>query len=452
MLGEINMDLAIESRTIKKVAIRIVPFMFIAYLVSFLDRVSITYASLGGMDKALQLTSSTFGLLAGLFFITYFLSEIPSNIFFNRFGARKWIARILVSWGIVTFITAWVNSAGSLAVCRLLLGMAEAGFFPGMILYVCYWFPNKQRAKYIALFMTAPPIANALGSPAATWIVQHDWMGFAGWRWVFILAGIPAIILGILTFFYLPDGPRQAKFLHTDEKTWLISQLEKEQNEKLILHPVAAHKGKVPVKGAFKNKIIWQFAIANLVWSSGLYGITFWMPRIIKTLSSVLTPTAIGWVTMVPFLFGAVVMTLIARSSDRSGERRLHAAIPQLLGALALIGAVLSPSPLLAIGMMCIATGCLYSWSGPYWAMASSMITAEIAVVGTGVINCFGSLGGFVGPYAIGVIKDTTGTLMSSVVFLAVCLALASIIIFWISSHTKTGRDSSKTGRISALS
>ncbi|MBV4424118.1 MFS transporter [Clostridium tyrobutyricum] len=182
------MNTSVEKRTIRKVILRIVPYMFIAYLVSFVDRVSLTYASIGGLDKALGLTSSTFGLLSGIFFISYFFCEIPSNLFLAKFGARKWIARILVSWGVVTFITAWVNSATSLLVFRFLLGMAEAGFFPGMILYITYWFRQKERAKVTALFMTAPPIANALGAPAAVWVVQHNWLNFPGWRWIFILA------------------------------------------------------------------------------------------------------------------------------------------------------------------------------------------------------------------------------------------------------------------------
>lgn len=427
------MNISVEKQTIRKVTLRIVPYMFIAYLVSFLDRVSVTYASVGGMDKALQLTSSTFGLLAGVFFISYFLCEIPSNLFLAKFGARKWIARILVSWGLVTFVTAWINSATSLLIFRFLLGMAEAGFFPGMILYITYWFRQKERAKVTALFMTAPPIANALGAPAAMWVVQHNWLGFAGWRWIFILAGAPAIIIGIVTFFFLNDKPEQAKWLSNEEKGWLISELDREEASKIKTNNIGANS--IPIKDVFKNKLVWKFTFINFTYVVGLYGITFWMPRIIKSLSHMFTNTQIGLITMIPYFCGAIAMVLVGRHSDHTGERKYHAAFGPFLGAIGLIGVLISPSPLVSIIMICISTSGLYSFSGPYWALTSSIITAEVAVVGTGIINCVGNLGGFIGPYFIGILNDITGNFTFSVAFLALMLAATCIQVLVVSKR-----------------
>ncbi|ALC83116.1 MULTISPECIES: MFS transporter [Bacillus] len=413
--------LSLEKRTIRKVTLRIVPYMFIAYLVAFLDRVSITYSSMGGMDEALQLTASTFGLLSGIFFIGYFLFEIPSNLLLNKFGARKWIGRILVTWGIVTVITAWVESATHLLILRFLLGVAEAGFFPGMILYITFWFRQKERAKVVALFMTAPPIANALGAPLSTWIVENiHWAGMPGWRWLFILAGLPAVVLGIITFFYLIDKPEKAKWLTSEEKGWLNSELNKEKESKIKVNSLS-------MKEVFKNKVVWRFTFINLTFVIGLYGISFWMPRIIQSLSELFTDATLGFVTMIPFLCGAITMVLVGRNSDRTGERKYHSAIGPLLGSLGLIGVLISPHPIVSVILICVTTAGLYSFSGPYWAFASSMITAEAAVVGIGIVNSVGNFGGFIGPYMIGILNDATGSVVFGIAFLALMLILTSI-------------------------
>jgi ACS family tartrate transporter-like MFS transporter len=419
-------NFSIEKSTIRKITIRILPYMFIAYLVAFLDRVSITYASIGGMDKALHITSSAFGLLSGIFFIGYFLCEVPSNMLLSRFGARKWIARILITWGIVTVITAFANSVSHLYLLRFLLGVAEAGFFPGMILYITLWFRPKERARAVALFMTAPPLANAFGAPISTWIVQHvQWADIPGWRWLFILAGIPAIILGLITLFYLTDRPENAKWLNQKEKDWLYSELKKEQE-------IKTNVKSLPFNEVLKSKFVWKFTFINLTYVVGLYGISFWMPRIIQSLSKVLTTTQVGIITMIPYLCGAVAMVLISRRSDRTGERKYHAAFGPFLGTIGLIGVLLSHNPFLSVVMICLATAGLYSFSGPYWAFTSSMVTAELAVIGIGIINSIGNFGGFVGPYAIGLLNDSTGSVSAGIAFLALMLILTSIQVVLI--------------------
>lgn len=417
---------SIERQTMRKVTIRIIPYLFIAYLIAFLDRVSITYASMGGMDEELHLSSSVFGLISGIFFIGYFLCEVPSNILLNRFGARKWIARILLTWGLVTAITSFADSAGHLSILRFLLGVAEAGFFPGMILYITYWFRSKERANAVALFMTAPPLANALGAPVSTWIVQHvHWAGIPGWRWLFVLAGIPAIILGIVTLFYLQDKPENAKWLSREEKDWLIGELRREELEK------AATKS-LSFKEVFRDRIVWKFSLINLTYVVGLYGISFWMPRIIQSLSDVLTDTQVGLITMLPYLCGAAAMVWIGRHSDRKGERKFHAAFGPLLGTIGLVGVLISPSPIISVVMICVATAGLYSFSGPYWAFTSATVSAEAAVVGIGIINSVGNFGGFVGPYAIGLLNDATGSVAWGIAFLALMLILTCLQVLGV--------------------
>ena len=253
------------------------------------------------------------------------------------------------------------------------------------------------------------------------WIVQNvNWMGYPGWRWIYALAGIPAIILGIITFFFLDDKPEQAKWLSKEEKEWLTSELEREEANKVKV------KG-LSIKDVFRNKLVWRFTFTNTTFVIGMYGISFFMPRIIKSLSSLYTNTQIGLITMIPYFCGALAMVLIGKSSDRTGERKYHAAFGPFLGTIGLLGVVMSPSPIFSIIAICIATCGLYSFSGPYWTLTTSMITAEVAVVGTGIINSVGNLGGFVGPYAMGYLIDTTGNINNGVAFLAIMLGLTCI-------------------------
>ncbi|GGB53802.1 MFS transporter [Fictibacillus barbaricus] len=415
----------IGERTTKKVFWRIIPFIFLLYIVAFLDRVNLGYAALD-MNKDLALASSTFGLISGIFFFGYFLFEIPSNILLHKIGARKWIARIMVSWGIVVILTAWAQSATHLYILRFLLGVAEAGFFPGVILYITYWFRAKEQARAFALFMTALAASNIIGAPLSTWIMDTiSWAGMPGWRWMFILEGIPAIIIGIITYYYLTDRPQEAKWLTKEEKEWLIQEIRHENEQKVGSKHHSA-------RDVLTNPQVWRLSFIYLTLVIGLYGIGFWMPTIIKSFSSILTNTQVGLITMIPYIAAGICMILWARRSDRSGERRMHTALPPLLGALGLIGAGMTTNPYLSVIMMSIATIGIYSFFGPFWSLPAFFLTEVSAAVGIALINSIGNLGGFVGPYMIGYLNELTGNMEAGLYFLSFSLIITSLLVLSI--------------------
>lgn len=415
----------IGERTTKKVFWRIIPFIFLLYIVAFLDRVNLGYAALD-MNKDLALASSTFGLISGIFFFGYFLFEIPSNILLHKVGARKWIARIMVSWGIVVILTAWAQSATHLYILRFLLGVAEAGFFPGVILYITYWFRAKEQARAFALFMTALAASNIIGAPLSTWIMDTiSWAGMPGWRWMFILEGIPAIIIGIITYYYLTDRPQEAKWLTKEEKEWLIQEIRHENEQKVGSKHHSA-------RDVLTNPQVWRLSFIYLTLVIGLYGIGFWMPTIIKSFSSILTNTQVGLITMIPYIAAGICMILWARRSDRSGERRMHTAMPPLLGALGLIGAGMTTNPYLSVIMMSIATIGIYSFFGPFWSLPAFFLTEVSAAVGIALINSIGNLGGFVGPYMIGYLNELTGNMEAGLYFLSFSLIITSLLVLSI--------------------
>src|ERR1035437_5515969 len=298
-----------------------------------LDRVNVGFAALQ-MNKELGISSSAFGMIAGIFFIAYFFFEVPSNVIMHKVGARKWITRILVSWGIVTILTGFVESVTQLSILRCLLGMCEAGFYPCIILYFTFWFPRKHLAKTMAGFVMGMAIANIICGPISAWIIDHvQWYGMSGWRWMFIMEGVPAVLFGVVNLFIMIDRPEQAKFITPEEKIWLTAELKRE-------HEAKAAKLSISKWAVFGIGRVWHISFCYLCYVVALYGLGMWMPQILRALSKVLTNTEIGIISALPYICGITVMVLVARHSDKTGERRLHVALPIAVAFFALIGLI----------------------------------------------------------------------------------------------------------------
>ncbi len=414
--------MSLEARTIQKMRIRIIPFISVLYIISFLDRINIGFAALT-MNKELAITNRQFGLLVGVFFLGYFIFEIPSNLLLHKVGARVWIARILISWGIVAMLTGFVHSANQLYIVRFLLGVAEAGFFPGIILYLTYWFRQREQAQAIALFMVALPLASIIGAPLSGLILDHvHWLGVSSWRWLLILEGVPAVGCGVLSYFLLPSRPAEAHFLTPDEKAWITTELTREQEQKWGRHQIsAAH--------ALGNGRVWHLAGIDFCALIGMYSLAFWMPQAVKSFVSGYSNSAVGFLVMIPYLTALLAMILVSRSSDRKQERRYHAAIPLIVGGVALLLLGNATSPLFLIALLSLVAMGIYSFEGPFWAMPSGFLTGYSAASGIALINSIANLGGFVGPYAIGAISEKTGSLYGGLAVAGLSLFAGSTLI-----------------------
>ncbi|MBG9819770.1 MULTISPECIES: MFS transporter [Bacillus] len=419
-----NSQLNFEKKTIRKVTRRIIPLLFLLYIISYLDRANVGYAALE-MNEALGLTSKMFGLVTGIFFIGYFLFEVPSNILMQKFGARVWITRILFTWGIISMATGFAQNATQLYVIRFLLGIAEAGLFPGIILYLTYWFRAKERASTIAMFMTAIAVSYIIGAPVSTLIIDHiHWMNVPGWRWMFIIEGAPAVILGFVTYFYLTDRPEQAKWLTAEEKNWLMSELRKDEElREKQGRQASSHKT------ALIDPKLWYLALIYFVYTAGTLGVGYWMPQIIKGLSSYLSNTQIGFIATIPYIIASIVMNYWSRRSDRTGERRMHTALPLLVAGLTLLSVGMVSNPFIAMIFITISLAAMYCFKGPFWSLPTMILSPATVAVGIAVINSIGNLGGFVGPYAVGWLKDATGKMQAGLIFLSMILIIAFLLV-----------------------
>ncbi|HEY6267296.1 MAG TPA: MFS transporter [Candidatus Acidoferrum sp.] len=411
-----------EARIVHKLKMRIIPFVFVLYVISFLDRMNISFAALT-MNKELAITSKQFGLVAGIFFFGYFLFEIPSNLMLHKIGARIWIARILITWGILATLTALVHSVNQLYAVRFLLGLAEAGYFPGIVLYLTYWFRQREQAQMIALFLAGIPFTSIIGSPVSGFILDHvHWLNLGSWRWLLILEGVPAVVCGVLTYFLLPSRPAEAKFLSQQEKDWIASELAREEQEKLASHNISAGR-------ALLNKRVWHLGLIGFTLNTGMYSMNFWMPQLVKSLSSGISNSLIGVLAMIPHLVGLPVMVMVSRSSDRKGERRFHAAIPAIIAGIALASLGLTHSIFLTILLLTFAALGIYSVYGPFYCLPGDFLAGFAAASGIALVSSLANLGGFAGPYATGWISQKTGTLYGGLAVAGVSLFVSATLM-----------------------
>ena len=427
---------------IAKAARRLLPFLVLCYMVNFLDRVNVGFAALA-MNEDLGFSPSVFGAGAGIFFVGYILFEVPSNLALARFGARIWIARIMISWGLISAAMALVSGPTSFYVIRFLLGVAEAGFFPGIILYLTFWFPARERARIVSLFMAAIPLATVIGAPLSGALLGLDGVGgLKGWQWMFILEGVPAVLLGLVTLGFLDDKPAQAKWLSEEERRALASELAFEAE-------ATREAGYSKISDALTRPRVLVLGLLYFCLVIGLYGIGFWMPQVIQTFGH--TPLQIGFLTAVPYLFAAVAMVLWGRRSDRTGERTWHVALPLFLaGAAFAWSSVSGPLVPTMIALTLAAIG-IYCAIGTFWLFPTAILTGAGAPAGIALVNSMGNAGGLVGPALIGVMKEQTGDFTQALLFLAGSLALAGIIALLFGYGTGLGAVSSPRARAQDL-
>lgn len=390
-----------EIAVVKKAAWRLIPFLFFLYVIAYLDRVNVGFAKLH-MNELPWFSDTIYGAGAGIFFLGYFLFEVPSNLILQKVGARIWIARIMFTWGAISMAMALVKGVPSFYGLRFLLGIAEAGFFPGVLLYLTFWFTQKERARVVAMFMTANAIAFIFGGPISGWILgaTQGLRGLAGWQWLFLLEGFPAILLGFVVLAYLPNGPRDARWLSEAEKKTLIARLG---------DSASGDGGHSALGAVLKDSRLWHCAGLFFLMVGGMYGISLWLPQLTKNMSGGSDLMA-GLLTAIPYTVSGIVMVLNAIHSDKTGERRLHIAVPALVAACAMAGA---GSPLIpawaSLALISVAASGMWAILGPFWSIPSVFLGRSGAAGGIAAINSVGNLAGFAGPFLVGWVKDKTG-------------------------------------------
>ena len=412
---------SIEIRTIRKLQIRLIPLLFLLYVVAMVDRINIGFAQLT-MNKDLGLSSQQYGIAAGIFFVGYFLFEVPSNLILHKVGARVWIARILLSWGVVASLTGLVQSVHQLYAARIVLGFAEAGYYPGIVLYLTYWFRQRELARVLSLFLTGFAVNSVLGAPISGFILQHvHWLGVGSWRWLFILEGLPAIALGFLTYLVLPNRPSEAKFLTEEEKDWVQSELEREETQK--------PQGRHSAMEGIANLRVWHLALIYFAMMIGSYTLSFYAPQLVKSLSSEYSSSLVGNLVMIPYVVALVGMIFVGRSSDRRMERRYHAAACLLVGGIGFLSLGWVHSPFVTVVLLSLLAIGYCSSLSPFWAMPSEFLTGLSAASGIAFINSVGNLGGFFGPSMVGFITQRTGTLYGGLAFAGISMLVGAALV-----------------------
>ena len=411
----------IAAAAVARVSRRLIPFLFLLYILNFLDRVNVGFAALE-MNRDLGFGPAVYGFGAGVFFLGYCLFEVPSNLVLYRTGARLWIARIMVTWGLAASAMMLVHTPWSFYLFRFLLGVAEAGFFPGIIFYLTYWYPARERARAYAWFLAAIPVCGVIGGPISGALLGLDGrLGLQGWQWLFLLEGIPSVLVGIAVLWLLPDRPRDARWLPAVERAWLEERLAAEGHDRI------AHHGE-SLRRALRNPMVWWLGLSYFLLVVALYGFALWLPQLVKA-SGEFTNFEVGMITAIPYAAAALGMVLVGRSSDRTGERHLHLALPALVGALGFIAVTRTGNTGLLIAALCLCAFGVLGWLGPFWALPTAFLREQAAAGGIALINSMGAVGGFVGPYLIGDIKERTGEFAPGLLVLAGSLAAAAAIV-----------------------
>ncbi|MFJ8754780.1 MFS transporter [Streptomyces sp. NPDC102441] len=431
---------AIERSAIKKVSVRLVPFVALMFFVNYLDRTAVSFAEPNGMGQDLALTAAQFGFASGVFFIGYIILEVPSNMALHKFGARRWLARIMVSWGVVALLFTWVQNSEQLYTLRFLLGVAEAGFFPGAILFLSQWVPSRHRTKVLGLFYLAQPLTTVIGAPLAGWFInQHGLLGLEGWRVMFLGVSIPAILLGVIAWFYLKDKPADAKWLTSEEQDWLTKELAAENAGKTGADEKAAH-GKAALKAAFTNSRVWILALIYFGFIYGLYALAFFLPTIINgfqdqfgTTFSVMDKALI---TAIPYLPAAIVLYFWSRHASRHGVRTWHIAGPAVVGGISIPVALYMGSPAATIAVITVTACAIFAALPVFWSVPTQFLTGAAAAAGIALINTAGNVAGFAAGYVTGWLKDFSGAYYLPLFLVGAFMLMSAALMLWLANRT----------------
>ena len=426
-------DTTMETAVVSRLMWRLMPFLFLLYIVAYLDRINVSFAILQ-MRTQLNLSDSAYGRAAGMFFAGYLLFQIPSNLILERVGVRRWIAILMVIWGMVSCLMIFIRGPVSFYSFRFLLGAAEAGFFPGIILYIKRWFPSRARARAVAWFMVANPLAGVVGSPVSGALLGLHGKGLAGWQWLFVMEGLPAMLLGISVLWILQEWPREASWLTEPQRFWLLRELEKQHSEDQIVGETI----KKPVRalwGVLASGSVWLLSLCYFGVSTTMYGVTLWLPSTIRSLAG-LSDLAIGAVATVPYVLTAIAMVLVGLHSDRSGERRWHTALAAFIGAASIAFAASGKSALVVVGGMSLGMMGAEAMVGPFWAMATSRMKGSTAAVAIAVINSLANLGGYFGPWILGLVRSANGGFAGGLLAIAIVLALSGAAALVVKSSS----------------
>jgi ACS family tartrate transporter-like MFS transporter len=410
----------VAASALAKVRRRLIPFLFLLYIVAYLDRVNVGFAAID-MNRDLGFSAAAYGLGSGIFFLSYTLFEVPSNLILARVGVRVWIARIMFTWGIFATAMMFVNSATTFYTLRFLLGIAEAGFFPGIILYLTHWFPARERARAVGLFMTATAMAGVIGAPISSALLQlHGVGGLHGWQWLFLIEGLPAILLAPVVLKYMTERPADAQWLTTAERDWLTSEMAAEHAETTHAH--------VTLREALTSRRLWMVSLPYFCLVIAFYGVSFWLPQIVQA-SSGYSSAMVVLLSAIPYVAATIGLVVVGAHSDRTGERHWHVAGPLLIGAAGFVLTTIAPqTPTFALATLSIAAFGIWGALGPYWTLPTAFLRGTAAAGGIALVNSVGNLGGFVGPFVVGWIRDATGGFSAGLLSLAVCLAIGAVI------------------------